>query len=47
MAFVDSPQKGGGSTVEVTWRYRTTSTIQIFPTLSSVVFVMLGSLAEC
>ena len=37
----------GGSTAEVTWTYRTTSSIQVFPVLSSVRFVMLGSLAEC
>ena len=36
----------GGSTVEVTWRYiMTTSAIQIFATLSSVIFVLLSSLA--
>ena len=32
----------GWSTVEVTCVYRTTSTIQIFAVLSSVIFVMLG-----
>ena len=31
--------------MEVTWRYITTSTIQILATLSSVIFVMPGSLA--
>ena len=41
---------GVGSTVEVTCRYMLTSTIQVFGMLSNVIkllFVMLGSLAEC
>ena len=38
---------GGGSTDDVTLRYITTSIIQIFALSSSVIFVMLGSLAEC
>ena len=37
----------GGSTVEVTRRYMSTSTIQVFAMLSSVIFFMPGSLAEC
>ena len=37
----------GASTVDVTWRYTSTSTIQIFAVLSSVKLCMLSSLAEC
>ena len=36
-----------GSTVKVTKRYMSTSTIQVFAMLSSVIFSMPGSLAEC
>ena len=40
--------KGWGSTVKVTWRYLTTSTIQVFAMLSSVIYyLMIGSLDDC
>ena len=39
---------GGASSVEVTWRYISTSTIQSFAVLSRVIFLMLGkSDASC
>ena len=50
MAYIETGDwlgGGGGSTVEVTWSYRTTSTIESFATLSSVIFVMFGSIAKC
>ena len=33
-----------GSTVEIIWTYITTSTIQVFAALDSVIFLMPGSL---
>ena len=36
----------GGRTVDITWKYITTFTIQILAKLLSVIFLMLGSLAE-
>ena len=35
-----------GRTVDITWKYITTFTIQILAKLLSVIFLMLGSLAE-